>query len=1033
MNGLQPNNAPCTLRELAERVRAPGHRFRSAPFWAWNAQLEERELKWQIQVFHEMGFGGFFMHARVGLATRYLSQEWFRCVRFCVEEAKRLGMTAWLYDEDRWPSGAAGGLATNDDRFRARRLCLACAGVRAELPGYPSENVLGAFEIASDTGEYRWLAELPERASDGGKLAVIYWKMLKDDPWFNGEAYLDTLNPQAVRRFLDITHEAYQRECGKDFGSAIPGIFTDEPAFAHLLNQELPWTELLPKVFVETHGYDLLAHLPELFFDRKDQTFNRVRHDYYESCTELFLEAFPRQIGEWCQAHRLVLTGHTMHEDLIALQRGSCGAAMRFYEYEQVPGIDLLTEYMDVIDSAKQCASVARQLGRPRRLCEAYGCTGWDFPLAGHKALGEWLLVLGINFRVPHLAWYSMEGEAKRDYPASISFHSPWWRHYHAVEDHFARLNAALDGTVETRDLLVIHPIESCWGWKAAPTQEECLCYSKGLIALRNALMREHLEFDYGDEVLMSRHARLDGRTLWVGQANYRAVLLPEMAMIRGTTLELLRRFADAGGLVAYLGEPPTHLDACPCSLPAEIYARFHHVQTDDLAAVFALPVRRVSIVEKEGGREIDPIFLTLREHPEGTLLFLVNTSMHHPDAMTVLLRVTERTLEYPKVLVTFRSEQPGVSHLYELDTATGMWQERNAEFGGGHIRLSSSFAPLQSRLFLATEKPLPAAVLSSLLSEDGGTAKVSLTFPDHPVISLDEPNVLVLDHADYAVDGERLSDKPAYVLRIDEALRKRIGASVRGSCAIQAWCRPVPDVSRAVEATLSYSFECEVAPSEEKSLWLALEHPEAYYIELNGVALTQEDGEWVDPCLRRIVVPPSTLQTGMNTLLLHTRFCEASPGLEAIFLLGDFGVLGERMITAPVQCLACRDWCQQGLPNYSGNCVYHWQIHLPTAIENAALRIPAWAGTALGVSLDGAPLWLLAWPPYVVELGMLEAGAHTFDVTVFGSRRNAFGPFYAADPHPCRVGQRAFQVEEINWRRLEPSGLLALPELWAR
>jgi len=29
-------------------------------------------------------------------------------VRRCVEKARTEGMLAWLYDEDRWPSGAAG-------------------------------------------------------------------------------------------------------------------------------------------------------------------------------------------------------------------------------------------------------------------------------------------------------------------------------------------------------------------------------------------------------------------------------------------------------------------------------------------------------------------------------------------------------------------------------------------------------------------------------------------------------------------------------------------------------------------------------------------------------------------------------------------------------------------------------------------------------------------------------------------------------------------------------------------------------------
>ena len=87
---------------------------------------------------------------------------------------------------------------------------------------------------------------------------------------------------------------------------------------------------------------------------------------------------------------------------------------------------------------------MAHQFGRRTRLSETYGCTGWDFPFFGHKALGDWQTALGINLRCQHLAWYSMEAEAKRDYPASISYQSPWFDQYVQVENYFARIDAAL-------------------------------------------------------------------------------------------------------------------------------------------------------------------------------------------------------------------------------------------------------------------------------------------------------------------------------------------------------------------------------------------------------------------------------------------------------------------------------------------------------------------------------------------------------------------------------------------------------------
>lgn len=112
------------IASLAQDFRAPGSQYRGKPFWAWNGKLEPEELRRQIREMHRMGLGGFFMHSRVGLATPYLSDEWFACIDACVDEAGRLGMEAWLYDEDRWPSGAAGGLATRNPKYRMRSLVM---------------------------------------------------------------------------------------------------------------------------------------------------------------------------------------------------------------------------------------------------------------------------------------------------------------------------------------------------------------------------------------------------------------------------------------------------------------------------------------------------------------------------------------------------------------------------------------------------------------------------------------------------------------------------------------------------------------------------------------------------------------------------------------------------------------------------------------------------------------------------------------------------------------------------------------------
>lgn len=92
------------------QFKNPPSEFRGAPFWSWNCKLEKEELLRQIDIYQEMGIGGFHIHCRTGLETPYLGEEFMGYVKDSVDKAKAEDMKVWLYDEDRWPSGFGGGL-----------------------------------------------------------------------------------------------------------------------------------------------------------------------------------------------------------------------------------------------------------------------------------------------------------------------------------------------------------------------------------------------------------------------------------------------------------------------------------------------------------------------------------------------------------------------------------------------------------------------------------------------------------------------------------------------------------------------------------------------------------------------------------------------------------------------------------------------------------------------------------------------------------------------------------------------------------
>ena len=121
---LYPKNQSPRLDDAL--FQSPTSEYRGTPFCAWNTHPDPEELCRQIEIFRQMGFGGFHMHVRSGMDQTYLSPDFFDSIRTCVEEARRKGMLAWLYDEDRWPSGAVGGILTKDPANRQHFLLFTC-------------------------------------------------------------------------------------------------------------------------------------------------------------------------------------------------------------------------------------------------------------------------------------------------------------------------------------------------------------------------------------------------------------------------------------------------------------------------------------------------------------------------------------------------------------------------------------------------------------------------------------------------------------------------------------------------------------------------------------------------------------------------------------------------------------------------------------------------------------------------------------------------------------------------------------------
>lgn len=1028
---------------ILKAFESPGSEFRGKPFWAWNGRLDEQELRWQIRAMKRMGLGGFFMHSRVGLDTAYLSDEWFKCIDACIDEAKSLGMEAWLYDEDRWPSGAAGGLVTKNPEYRQQVMTIKILQKASEFKW--RDATLAAYVATIDGGEASNVRPLsPDsrpKVGAGDSIVVFAAELARNIDWFNGYTYLDTMNPEAVREFIRLTHEAYRKRCGKHFGKVVPGIFTDEP---HVepnnarRGEALPWTGKLPAVFRKRYGYDLVGHLIELFFDVDGEKVTPARRDYNDCVSFLFTDSFARQIGEWCEKNGMAHTGHVLGEQGLRDQTRCGGSAMRFYEHMQAPGMDILTQYWREYDTAKQVSSAARQFGRKWRLTETYGCTGWDFPFAGHKAIGDWQAALGINLRCQHLAWYTMEGEAKRDYPAGIFYHSPWWEMYSSVEDYFSRVNAVMTRGKEVRDLLVIHPIESAWvqrrrGWH---NEESAKAYDRMLVELRDSLLAGNIDFDYGDEDILARHAKVSrkqGRVeLVVGQARYKAVVVPPLLTMRRSTLDLLRRFQAAGGSVTFAGDVAGHVDARPSGEAAQFAAKCTRAPAKGALLVAAVEdtCRRISIVDRRGD-QIVPALHLLREDAEAFYLFVCNTG-HDFRKQIGDIHVRQRTAAFEDVRIVGLGECKGAP--LEMDPTSGQTFVADARRVGDQWEIRTALTALGSRMFVvpkpATRHNLPRRTTLRAVSSQA----IAATRWD---ISLSECNNMVLDCPAYRI-GAGKWQKPAEVLRVDRSVRDNLGVKHRGGDMVQPWARKRSVKPKAVRLELSYRFEAKALPSGD--LFLAIERPELYHAWINGVEVNTraDNGWWVDKSLCRLRIDPASVRLGENEICLATEYDENHPGLEIMYLLGSFGCQARgsgAIMTALPSSLKLGDWGRQGLAFYAGSVTYRRTIRPKVRKgQRVFVQVPAYEGVAVRVLVNGRPAGVIAWEPNEVDITDLLTGEPVqLGIEVIGHRRNSHGPLHWPDKRREWTGPGEFVTSGKNWSDeycLVPCGLMKAPRL---
>lgn len=1007
----------------------PTAEYRGTPFWAWNCKLEREELEWQLEILKQMGFGGAHIHVRTGMSTEYLSDEYMALIKACVEKAKKEEMLAWLYDEDRWPSGAAGGLVTKDKKYRARYLLFTSTPYRkdglrdeeaarvrqilaashsAEALRAENGNLLACYDIELDEAGYlkSWKRIDMDAPAEHEKW-YAYLETNMETPWFNNQTYINTLDKKAMDRFIEITYEAYNRTIANEFDKTVPAIFTDEPQVVHKSTLSyakekkdviLPWADDFADTFADAYeGADILTGIPEVIWERADGKAPLIRHHYHDHVCERFVTAFVDNCGKWCKEHGLELTGHMMNESTLRAQTVAMGEVMRSYRGFGIPGIDMLFSRFEYT-TAKQAQSAVHQYGREAMMSELYGVTNWDFDFRGHKLHGDWQAALGATIRVPHLSWVSMAGEAKRDYPASIHYQSPWWNQYSLVEDHFARVNTAMTRGKAIVKVGVIHPIESYWLHYGPSEQTSLLRDSMddNFQNLTKWLLFGGIDFDFISESLLPDLCIQSGAPLRVGEMEYDIILVPGCETLRSTTLERLEGFVNVGGKLIFVGDIPTLENVCPSTRGSDLAKQAECVAFNRGTILQAVESARMVEIRNASGALTDNLLYQLRQDGEGRWLF-----------------VAHGTEPYNKDVCTYEDLRIRVEGTWKVslyNTMNGEIEDIKQNTEGTMTEVFCRMYDYDSvLLWLEPLKDLNEAREGVPVSAKAAELSVPKPVPLRVPYTLSEPNVLLLDQAEYALDDGAWQPEEE-ILRLDDACRIQLGWPSRKHSVAQPWVIKEKPVTHTVH--LRFYIQSDI---EYKGAQLAIEDAECLKLKWNGKKFDNTVIGWyVDKAIKTVALPD--IQIGNNILEVSIPFGERT-NVEWAYILGDFGVevLGGYVHIIPARKeLAFGDITIQGLPFYGGNVTYH----IPVKTEEGKLEISStkYRGILQTICLDDGPEVSITFPPYKAEFDSVSAGEHIVHLTLYGHRRNSFGPVHLANLAERYIGPGAWRSENEKW-----------------
>ena len=909
--------------------------YRPAPFWSWNDTLNKEELLRQIADMDEKGFGGFFIHGRAGLTTEYLSDEWFDFFRVCIEEAKKREMYVWIYDENGWPSGFAGGKLLKREDFHV-------SGVKYAISKEWDENATASF------------------VRNNGTLKRVFYPFKKATYIhiyiFKNSSYVDLCNPEVTDEFIRETHEKYYERFASEFGKTIKGIFTDEPQY---FRNATPYSPMLEGYFKENYGEDVTEKLPLLFVDGAGAKQFRFR--YYSALNELLANNYFKKVYDWCELHGCMLTGHAIDERCFSGQMNCSANVMPFYEYMQMPGIDNLGRFGTGTRIAKQAYSVAKQTGRKQLLTETFAMSGWDVTFKELRWIAETQYVGGANFLCQHLYPYSIGGIRRYDHPCMFSPCNPWWDKFSKFNEYFSRLSYMLAESKEKSSVAVLHTVKSAYlNWEKPNGYNSIMDEEDGINLALCQLFGYGVQFDILDEALLKNRGKIDGNNLVVGECKYKTLVLPYCTALEASTVAFIQKFIKNGGKLFVYYSSPIRVDGSD-----ETVSFYSNITFPEILSSAEFCYTAYS----------EKVLSTYRRAKEGDFAYIVNRD----EAQLHKLAVKIRGMETAEILDMFTLKTMPLC-------VQGETVYLDVKEAGSVVLLINACETNYRESFGLDSVQKPLQTMGTDLIKIGEFV---------PVYRFPKENYITLDKAAWSVDNIHYSE-PILVYDIQSnMLDRRYDGELYLKYTLNVENQPKAlKICFDYEALAVMVNGVEVPTQKEKRCTVADINK---YMQFGKNEIVVKTEFYQRPYVYDVLFGDDTTESLINCLYFDTQLTElyvsGSFYVKAqncvphgsLYRADDFAIDGK------FPAKQCGDTVIGGLPFYRGSLEYTLETKLEEDGEYEIVFQGRFATLEAYVNNETVQD-ILFGNSFIVNL---KAGLNTIRAVVYSGNRNAYGPFH--------------------------------------